>query len=220
MSLIRDSAEAFQYIQRQQGWRSAFSLAGQFARAPFYEYHRGYLLHKSLAEPIQVPASGVSESIRQLDLDNVALLETIMPPLRVKRIAKKLQAREACCVAIRDGKVIAYVLAGLANTPSTNDANLQLSDEQAYLWAGYALPQFRRQGVVREVNLSLCRHLQKRGYKSAILLVEKHNEASLGHCYKMGYDMRDKITYLRILRWKYSKRVPFAERYRGERSTR
>jgi ribosomal protein S18 acetylase RimI-like enzyme len=218
MSLLRDSVQALQYIQRQQGWRSAFSLAGQFARAPFYEYRHGCLLQKSLPEPIEVPASGVSDSVRQLDAHNVALLETIMPPLRVKRIAGKLQAGEAGCVAIRDGKVIAYVLAGFAGSPSTKDANLELSSDQAYLWAGYALPEFRRQGVVREVNLSLCRYLQSRGYKSAILLVEQCNKASLGHCCKMGYELRETITYLRILRWRYSRRVPIQGEVRAGRS--
>ena len=208
MSLITDSLQAVRYVRRQQGWRPALTMASQFASAPFFEYHRAYVLHRSLLGPIQVPASGVSDCVTQVDADNVAILETIMPPLRVKRIARKLRAGEACCVALKDGMVIGYVLAGLKNTPSTREANLDLSSDQAYLWAGYALPQFRRQGVVAEVNLSLCCYLQSRGYKGVILLVEKKNEACLGHCDKMGYEVREVFTLIRIVRWRYTRSVP------------
>jgi len=208
MSLIRDLVQAFLYVQRQQGWRSAFSLAVQFVRLPFFEFHRGFVLRKSLEQPIDITAPRVAVSIRQATLDDLALLETIVPPLRVKRLAKKMRAGEICFVAIQEQRVVAYVLAGFANTPSTKDAQLNLGPKEAYLWAGYALPQYRRQGVVRAVNLSLCRLLREDGYESVVLLVDRHNRASLGHCHKMGYRVTDRVTYLRVLRWRVSQYGP------------
>lgn len=211
MSVIRDSIEAFAYIQRRQGWRTAFSQAAQFLRMPFFEFHRGYLLRKSLKEPIHVPAPEVALTIRQVGLDDLDLLKTIMPPLRMKRLAKKMEAGEAACVAMNDERVVAFVLAGFANTPSSRDTGLKLGPREAYLWAAYALPQCRRQGVVGAVNLSLCCWLQEKGYESAVLVVDGYNEASLGHCYKIGFRVTDRVTSLRILRHGMSWCTPVEE---------
>jgi ribosomal protein S18 acetylase RimI-like enzyme len=208
MSLIGDAVQAFLYIQRQQGWRVAFSQAAQFLRSPFFEFHQGHVLRKSLQEPVHVPAPEVIVSIRQAGLEDLALLETIVPPLRVKRLAKKMQAGEICFVAIKEQRAVAYVLAGFANTPSTEDTRIELDPKEAYLWAAYVLPPYRRQGVLRAVNLSLCRLLQDDGYESVVLQVDRHNEASLGHCYKMGYSVTDRLTFLRILGWRLRWCVP------------
>jgi len=67
--VIKDLIQAFLYMQRQQGWGPAFSMAMQFLRAPFFEFHRGFVLRKSLKEPIHVPAPRVPVSIRQVTLD-------------------------------------------------------------------------------------------------------------------------------------------------------
>jgi ribosomal protein S18 acetylase RimI-like enzyme len=201
MSLLWDSIQAFDFLRRQQGWYTAFTQAMQFLREPFFEFHRGYLLRRSLREPVHVPTPEVDLSIRDVGQEDLSLLHSILPPLRVKRLARKMQAGEICSVAIKGEQVVAYVLAGFANTPSTDQIRLELGPREAYLWAGYALPAYRRQGVVRAVNLSLCRLLRERGFERALLLVEDHNKASLGHCYKMGYSVTDRILYLRILRW-------------------
>lgn len=206
--MIKDWVQAFLYLRRQQGWRYALGIALKFLRAPFFEFHRGFVLRNSLKELAQVPAPGVPVSIRQVTLNDLALLETILPPLRVKRLAKKMVAGEVCCVAIREEQAIAYVFAGFANTPSTEATGLELDPREAYLWAGYVLPQYRRQGVVRAVNLTLCRLLHNRGYETAVLQVDESNKASLGHCYKMGYRATHRVTYLRIPGWRMRRCVP------------
>jgi ribosomal protein S18 acetylase RimI-like enzyme len=195
-------------------------LAGQFLRSPFFEFHRGFVLRKSLKEPIDIPALRVAVSIRQATLDDLALLETIVSPLRVKRFAKKMQAGEICAVALQEQKVVAYIFAGLANTPSTEDARLKLGPREAYLWAAYALPQYRRQGVVGAVNLNLCRLLQEKGCESVVLFVDMRNRSSLGHCYKIGYCVTDRVTYLRVLKWGMSRCVPIEEPARGRATER
>ena len=208
MSIIKDSVETFLYTLRRQGWRKAFHLSAQFLLSPIFESHTGYVLYKSLLEPIYVPPPEVEVQIKYLNPENSELLASIMPPLRVKRIDKKLQAGEMCCVAIKDGNIISYVLAGIADTPSTRAARFELEPKEAYLWAGYALPQYRRMGLVMAVNLNLCRLLQELGYERSILLVERENKASLGHCTKMGYRITENINYLRILKWAKVHRYP------------
>ncbi len=201
MISIIEMVDALVYIHKQQGWKEAFDMAGQFLREPFYERRNGYVLRKSILEPISIPKLDMDLELRQIDLKDFELLKTIMPVLRVKRIARKIQAGEICYAAIKDGEVIGYVLAGFQSTPSTRQIRLRLDPDEAYLWAGYALPPYRRQGVVKVVNLSLCKLLQERGYKKVVLLVEQANQASLGHCYKMNYHVTDQINYLRILGW-------------------
>lgn len=199
MSSIREFPKAFLYIKRQQGWRATLEMVGQFVIEPFYESHNGYILRRSLLDPIIVPKADIEMDIREVRVEDVSIMNTIMPNLRVRRLEKKLQAGEICFAGVREGNVIAYVLAGFTDTPSTRSAHLRLDPDESYLWAGYALPQYRRQKVVKVVNLSLCKSLQEKGYKKVVLLVEKSNQASLGHCIKMDYRITDEIIYLRKL---------------------
>jgi len=215
MSLIRDLIQAFLYVQRQQGWRAAFSLAVQFLRSPFFEFHRGFVVRKSLQEPIHIPAPKVAVTIRQATLDDLPLLETIVPPLRVRRFAKKMQAGEICFVAIQEQRVVGYCFGGFANTSSTEDAQLKLGPKEAYAWAGYVLPPYRRQGVWGAVHLALCRLQQEKGYETCVGLVDGRNRAALGALEKIGFRATDRVTYLRILGWRVCRCVPTEEPVRG-----
>ena len=201
MTILIDIGDAFIYVQRQQGWHKALRMAWKFLQDQVYEKHDGFVLCKSLDEPITVPNADIALEIRQIRLDDLELLKTIMPTLRVKRIEKKIQSGEICYAAIKNDEVIGYVLAGFEGTPSTRHAQLQLNEDEAYLWSGYTLPQYRRKKVVKVINLSLCHLLQERGYKKVLLLVEKVNQASLGHCFKMDYQITHQITYRRIINW-------------------
>ena len=208
MSLLKDSLQAFHFIQRQQGWLAAFKMTLQFIRTPFFAFYRGYVLSKHLSGPIQLPKLKHDLSFKEITVENASLLGSINPQIRVKRMIKKLQAGEVCNVAILGKRVIGYVFAGFENTPSTLDARLKLRPKEAYLWAGYTLPEFRRQGVVGAVNLDLCRQLEKRGYENVVILVERHNTASLGHLDKIGYHIIEIIKHLRIFRWGISQFTP------------
>lgn len=211
MSVIRDVIESFSHAQQHHGWRSAWGQTAQFLLLLFFEYHRGFLLRRSLRDPINIPKPEQDVTIRQATVDDSSLLETLVPPLRVKRFITKMQAGEICFIAIQDQRVIAYVFAGLAHTPSTEDIELELGPREAYLWAAYALPEYRRQGVVGALNLSLCKVLREDGYETTVLLLDESNIPSLGHCYKIGYHVTDKITYLRLLGWRMNRSVPIED---------
>jgi ribosomal protein S18 acetylase RimI-like enzyme len=147
-------------------------------------------------------------AIRQATVDDLQLLETIVPPLRARRFAAKIAAGEVRFIAIKENSVVAFVFAGYSHTPSTEQAGLKLEPTEAYLWAGYAVPQYRRQGLVRAVNLSLCRFLQGNGYDTVLLQLDDRNKASLGHCRRMGYRVTHRVTYLRVLGWRVCRHTP------------
>ena len=208
MSLISDLIQAFRYVQNQQGWRYAFSLSIKALTLPFFEYRRGFLVHRSLEEPIHIPAPRAAVTVREATLDDLALLETIVPRLRLSRIVKKMQTGEICFVAIQDQRVVGYVFGGFANTPSTEDAQLKLGPKEAYAWGGYVLPQYRRQGVWGAVHLALCRRQQEDGYESCFGLVDRHNRAALGALQKIGFHVPGRVTLLRVLGWRMSRWLP------------
>lgn len=216
MSRIRELIQAFLYVQHRDGWRSVFRLATEFLISPFFEYHRAFLVRRSLKEPIHIPAPRVAVTIRQATLDDLALLETIVPPLRVKRFAKKMQAGEICMVAIQEHRVVGYCLGGFANTPSTEDAQLKLGPKEAYAWGGYVLPQYRRQGVWGAVHLALCRFQREQGYETCIGQVDRRNRASVGALQKMGLCVTDRVTLLKVLGWRVRRCVPIEDLVQGE----
>jgi ribosomal protein S18 acetylase RimI-like enzyme len=211
MSFITDLLQAFRFIQQQQGWQAAIKNTLLFFKYPLFAHYHGFVLHRCLSEPVQMPEVRLDLSFQEITADNISLLESIHPPLRVKRMERKIQAGEICNTAMLDKRVIGYVFAGFKGTPSTLDVRLNLSPQEAYLWAGYTLPEFRRQGVVGAVNLDLCRILKGRGLEKVLLLVEKRNAASLGHLDKIGYEIKEEIIHMRILGWRTSRISPVNE---------
>lgn len=208
MTTIKEIVASFLFVRRLEGWRSALATSWKYLHNPIFVWHLGFALRKSLRGEIDLPVPEVDLTIRQATLDDLALLGTIFPPLRLKRIARKLQAGEKCVIAIQEQKAIAYVFAAFAGNPSTTEVQLDLGPGEAYIWAGYALPAFRRLGVVRAINLHLCRLLQKEGYEKTVLLVDASNKVSLGHCKKTGYRITDRVAYLQVLGWKWSQSTP------------
>ena len=211
LTTFKEIVESFLFVRRLEGWRSAVGTSWEFLLSSSLVLRRGFALRRSLRESIDIPAPEVDVAIRQATLGDLALLGTILPPLRMKRIARKLQAGEKCVVAIKEQKAVAYVFAAFAGTPSTKESQLELAPGEAYIWAGYALPSFRRQGVVRAINLHLCRLLQEEGYEKTVLLVDRNNKVSLGHCKKTGYRITDRVTLLGVLGWKWSQTTPIEE---------
>jgi len=202
MSFIQEVKHSLQFAQQQEGWRAALHMSTKFLTMPFFEHHKGYLLRKALNKPIIIPPPKINVTIRKATEGDLALFETAVPRIRAKRFIKKLQAGEVCFVAIWESAMVGFVWAGFADSPSTKSAGLELDPTEAYLWAGYAPPRYRSQGIVRTVNLTLIRWLQKQGYQRVVLLVEQDNAASLKHCYRMGYRLESQITYRRLLKWK------------------
>jgi ribosomal protein S18 acetylase RimI-like enzyme len=206
--MAKEILESLLFVSRLEGWRSAIATSWRFLLSSAFAFHRGFALRRSLRESIQIPPPEVDMTIREAARDDLPLLGTIFPPLRLKRIARKLETGERCMVGIRDQKAIGYVFAAFAGTPSTGESGLRLEKEEAYLWDGYALPEFRRQGVVRAINLTLCGLLQQEGYESTVLLVNRSNRAALGHCRKAGYRITDRVMLVRALGWKWSQVTP------------
>jgi ribosomal protein S18 acetylase RimI-like enzyme len=209
MSFIEDVNQSFRHIHRHEGWKGAWEQAIKFILLPFYEQHTGYLLRKSLAEPVVIPLPKIPLEVRQATENDFTLFTTVVPLLRARRFVKKIQRKEeACFIAIAEGKIAGFVWAGFSQSPSTKGTGLTLGPKEAYFWAGYASSEFRSAGVVRTVNLSLCKWLQEQGFESVILLIEEENAASLKHVYHMGYQLEKEIRYLRILNWKRVELTP------------
>ena len=209
MSFIEDVNQSIRYLKKQEGWKSAWEQAKKYIVLPFYERHSGYLLRKSLSEPVIVPTPKIEITIRQANSNDLALFESIVPALRAKRFINKLQKNEEICyIAIYQEKIAGFVWAGTMNSPSTKTTGLTLGAKEAYFWAGYAAPEYRSQGVVRSVNLSFCKWFQEQGFEDIILLVEEENAASLKHVFQMGYQLENRINYIRILKWKRVKLEP------------
>lgn len=211
MSLIRDLIQSFLYAKKQEGWRYAFNLSIKALTLPFFECHRGFLMRKSLKETFHIPTPKVVVTIRQATVEDIALLETIVPPLRVRRFTRKMGAGEVCMIAISEGKIISFVFAGFADSPAAMEIPFSLGTREAYLWGAYCLPQHRSKDVQTTNTLNLCRWLQDNGYKRAFLLMDKHNKAAIRHAQKMGFQGEAQLITLRILRWRLSRYIPLEQ---------
>jgi ribosomal protein S18 acetylase RimI-like enzyme len=114
-------------------------------------------------------------------------------------------------IATSNGRIISFVFAGFADSPSVTEIPFNLGAREAYLWGAYCLPQHRSKGVQTANTLALCRWLQDNGYESSFLLTDKHNEAAIRHIQKMGFQKEAQLITLRILRWCLSRYIPLEQ---------
>jgi GNAT superfamily N-acetyltransferase len=206
MPSVNSLIQAFLYVKNQDGWRIAIEQTIQWLISPFFEYSRGFYLRKPLNAFIDIPATRVDVTIRPATLDDLDLFQTIVPPLRVKRFARKIQAGEVCFIAVREqgekSNIVGYLWTGFADSSTVQDTFIKLGPKEAYFWAGYVVPEYRRHKLLSALGSSLRAWLQDQGYDAVVTFVEWWNEASLAVCLKQGYHIVAQVSYLKLLKWK------------------
>jgi len=195
---ITDLVQTIQHTYRQEGWRSVARLLV----LPFFEFHRAYVLGRSLQEPIQLIKPKLDLEFKMVTRDDLGLFENVVPPLRIRRFAKRIETGEMCIIALLDGKNVAFSWASPPDGPSVKETPLKLGPREVYLWGAYCLPPYRSQGIMSVLTLNLFRRLQEQGYERALLLTDQHNKPVLKLAPKIGVQIVTGFTSLRIFKWR------------------
>jgi ribosomal protein S18 acetylase RimI-like enzyme len=203
-ALIGDVLQALQFMQKQQGWGGVFRLLTW----PFFEYQRTYVWQRSLSGPIDDPAPTLDVTLRRANLDDLPLFGTIIPRLRMKRFAKKMEAGEVCVIAIREGRIVGFGWVGFPDGPAIRETPLKLGPKEAYAWAGYVSSPYRSYGIATAMGLTLWHWLQEQGYERVLTVVERRNRPAIEWARSAGLEIVAELDSLRLLRWTLARRVP------------
>jgi len=199
MTIAIDFIHSFRFVLQREGWRSAMGLVALI----FFEFHRACVLRRSLKGVLPVREPDVDVTIRLATPDDLDLLRELVPPLRIKRFARKLEAGEMCMLALADGKCVAFTWTGFAGGLSAEQTPLKLAPREAYYWGAYCSPPYRRRGITTAVGLQLARWLQENDYESVLILTDRDNRAVLKIAQNTDVEIVAHFTSLRILKWRF-----------------
>jgi ribosomal protein S18 acetylase RimI-like enzyme len=189
---------SFVHMKRQEGWRAAF----RGLTLPCFEFHHAYILSKSLTE-LPAPASPRSDvEFKVLAPADLKLLASIVPPLRVRRFARKMQAGELCFAGLGEGSIIAFQWASLPNGPTAKEMPFQLGSNEVYLWGAYCLPKHRARGIMTAMTRHVLHWLQNQGYEQVFLMTNRRNQPALTLTRKAGFQIVARLIALRIFKWR------------------
>ncbi len=205
MSLLTEPFDAFVQTRRRDGWWTAIKLLA----VPFCEFHRAVITRRPLNTSVDLPPLDSAVVIRPATLDDLALFNTIVPALRVKRFANRIKSGETCLIAVENNRVIAYVWVAAADSPSTKEVQLKLGAREVYSWGAYVEPEFRSRGIMRALLARRNNWLREQGYETLYGWVERTNIRMLKPTGKTGEVAVGNMTFIRVLKWTVTRITPY-----------
>lgn len=203
---MRSLGQALSEFKRPESGRVPVRQAMAWLLSLVVDYRKGYCLSKTLNESREIAPARLDVTVRRATVDDLDLFQTIAPALRIRRFARKLGAGEICFIAIEKYKetprIVGFVWAAFTDSPTSGEDSVKLGPQEAYIWGGYVVPEFRRYGLMTILGCSLRLWLQDQGYVSVVLFVKRRNGAILAHCLKQGYQITAQVSFLKLLRCK------------------
>jgi ribosomal protein S18 acetylase RimI-like enzyme len=195
MQTLFSVGDSLQFVKGHEGWTGIFrSLTW-----PVFEYLDSYLVCRAWQkEPVKILPAKIPLTCRVATLDDLALFESMVPKIRIRRFARKMRLGEECLLGFHQDQLIGIAWAAFSGTPSSRELPFQLDESEAYLWGGRCLPEYRSQGVVTSMATYLYAHLKSQGIMQAYHLVEKKNKPALRLAEKMSAQIAGDLTVLRL----------------------
>jgi len=188
-------------VKRQEGWRRGFLRFVQLG----FGYHDFVLFKRDLSEPFQVRSPAIETEYRFITPDELPILNALVPPLRMQRMAGKMERGEGCLVALHQRAVVAYGWTAYPGTPTSRELPFLLRENEAYHWGAYCLPSFRSKGLVTAMRYCNYHFLQGRGIEHCYHLAERKNRPAIRVAEKLGARPIGFLRILYILSWKYQR---------------
>jgi ribosomal protein S18 acetylase RimI-like enzyme len=146
-------------------------------------------------------AKGIT--IRPATAADLPALAGMVTPTTLAEFARRFEAGRLCGIAMDGDKIVAYIWAGFEVRPEIERFDFPLLPDEAHLFNGYTLPQYRRMGVMASM-LSLLSPLHALGARRIVVTVEKRNHLSMNLCKRLGLLPVGYARYMRLFGRKYT----------------
>jgi len=133
------------------------------------------------------------------DVEEVEDCLAHIPPEHRFDVARRIQHGDRCCVARHAGQIV-YVtwIAFGACYSYALDREYKLTQEDAYLYSAYTLPEFRGNGIHPAAHCHIARLLKDWGYRWLLCFIEPENTAAMRLPDKLGYEKIGVIGFVEV----------------------
>ncbi len=188
---------------RQEGLR----VAARYMLLPLIDLHYAVVLRRSLQVPFPPPKFPTGVTARLATVDDLQLFKNMIPPIRLRRFERKLNAGELCLVALHEGEGVGLGWGSFANSITVNHTPLKLGPKDLYLWGAYVTPAFRRRGLMTAMANMQLRIYQEQGWEYTYQITDWYNRPALNLARRMGCVPVANILTLRLVEWRIARPV-------------
>jgi ribosomal protein S18 acetylase RimI-like enzyme len=111
-----------------------------------------------------------------------------IPDVHKSDLKRRVAYGHICCIAEYEGQVIFTSWIATRRCYSyLLDREIELGNDEAYLYSAYTLPEFRGQGVHPSATTRRLQYLKEHGYTKAFAFIEPNNNAAQRMPAKLGY---------------------------------
>ena len=203
MPIVKDFFEGIKIMGRQEGVR----VASRYMLLPLIDLHYAVVLRRSLQIPFAPPKFPAGVTARLATVDDLQLFKNMIPPIRLKRFERKLNAGEICLVALYENRGVALGWASPADSLTVNHTPLKLGPKDLYLWGAYVTPAFRRRGLMTAMANMQLRIYQEQGWEYTYQITDWYNRPALNLAKRMSCVPVANILTLRLVEWRIARHV-------------
>lgn len=133
--------------------------------------------------------------------DDLALLEEIAGPRRLKLFKERFRAGRICFVAFHKGRLIAFQWCALELDPRLEPIpfDLSLRPHEAYIYDMFVLPEYRRKLVFEGVRDFRYKTFKEIGVQSRVWWVHVDNVASFTRLFRVPILEQEIVYCLKVL---------------------
>lgn len=165
-------------------------------------YRRLLLLERSLDTPVPELVPRLPVDIALLTEDEADEYRAFRPEMLRRDAIERLRSGQRCFVARRDGRIVAGVWSAFEPLwLSFLGAEIGMAPGDAHIYDKFVLPAYRGQEISNALRMHCLRHLQRSGYRRAIVAVLPENASSLRDIVKGGYRPYGIVARIRIGSW-------------------
>lgn len=199
MSLGVEIFQSVGFVQKQAGWKA---IPG-FLIYPFFETFNHYILVGRMADAIPPIPPKLPLEIREATPQDAPKFSKIIPPLRIRRFMRKMEAGERCAVGILDDEVIYFAWASFAGQSTSKELPLALGPKDVYFWGAYCSPAYRQYGASASVSSYHEDLMRQIGCETGYRMVKHNNQPSLNLCKKLKLRIIGRVYGVRLFQWRF-----------------
>jgi len=173
------------------------------------------ILYRDLQAPIPEILPKIDIEIKKIEGDAIIELKDTVDRARYLKFENRLTKGKAGFVALVGGRIVCYVWISFQDEYEPFlGMNIELNQENGYIYDTYVIPEFRRKGINSAVCNRALEYIKSRGYKGALTAVGGKNIPSIRTFKKLGFVEYEVFRIIRIFGIRFRSSV----KSQGERS--
>ena len=150
---------------------------------------------------------------RLAGMDDLPFFKELLPKYRVKIIENRFNNGEHCLLALSKGIITNYCWISWEDNYYIKELDFEVSvlPDKAYIYDAFTCSEYRNRGIYSRVLREWGRRMSAIGKRDIILYADMKNQGAVRAALRVGFSIKGRIEYKRILWSSNSRLVPIRD---------